>query len=94
MLMVRPPGLPFPGRKALALGMLFFVVFVITHVAMVFATGALRNLNHMFAGAESTNWAGFWIFVVALAVIATVWELARPMVLAPIARLLGRVTQR
>ena len=43
--------------------MIFFVFFVITHVAMVFATGALRNLNHMFAGTDTTNWAGFWIFV-------------------------------
>ena len=74
--------------------MLFFVFFVITHVAMVFATGALRNLNHMFAGTDSTNWAGFWIFVIALAAIATLWELARPMILAPIASLLGQVTQR
>ncbi|MFT4166303.1 MAG: cytochrome b/b6 domain-containing protein [Microlunatus sp.] len=74
--------------------MIFFVFFVITHVAMVFATGALRNLNHMFAGTDATNWAGFWIFVVALTVIAVLWELARPMLLAPIANLLGRVSQR
>lgn len=74
--------------------MLFFVFFVITHVAMVFATGALRNLNHMFAGTDSTNWAGFWIFVVALAAIAVLWELARPIILAPIANLLGQVSQR
>ena len=74
--------------------MIFFVFFVIAHVAMVFATGALRNLNHMFAGTDATNWAGFWIFVVALTVIAVVWELARPMILAPVASLLGRVSER
>ena len=30
----------------------------------------------------------------ALAVIAVVWELARPMIVAPIANLLGHVSQR
>lgn len=74
--------------------MLFFVFFVITHVAMVFATGALRNLNHMFSGTDATNWTGFWIFVAALTVIAVLWELARPVILAPIASLLGQVSQR
>jgi len=74
--------------------MIFFVAFVIMHVAMVFATGALRNLNHMFAGTESTSWTGFWVFTGGLAVIALAWEFARPVLLAPVANLLGRVTQR
>jgi thiosulfate reductase cytochrome b subunit len=74
--------------------MLFFVLFVIGHVTMVFATGALKNLNHMFSGTDSTNWAGFWIFAGGLFLIAVVWELARPVILAPIANLLGRVSQR
>ena len=29
--------------------MLYFVPFIIVHVILVFATGALRNLNHMYA---------------------------------------------
>ena len=29
--------------------MLYFVAFTVVHVALVFATGALRNLNHMYA---------------------------------------------
>lgn len=74
--------------------MLFFVVFVITHVAMVTATGVLKNLNHMFHGTDSTNWTGFWIFVGALAAVAVAWELSRPMIVAPIANLIGRVSQR
>jgi thiosulfate reductase cytochrome b subunit len=81
--------------------MIFFVLFIIVHVTLVFATGALRNLNHMYAAQGSTdptalagNWAGFWIFVASMVVIAAGWVAARPLVLAPIARLFGTVSAR
>lgn len=71
--------------------MLYFVLFIVVHVTLVFATGALRNLNHMYAGQEADNWAGFFIFLVSLAVIVGAWFAARPIVLAPIASLFGKV---
>ncbi|WP_166875104.1 cytochrome b/b6 domain-containing protein [Salinibacterium sp. ZJ450] len=74
--------------------MLYFVAFIIIHVALVFATGALRNLNHMFGGTDVVNWAGFWIFFVSLLIIVGGWIAARPLVLAPIAKLTGKVTGR
>ena len=81
--------------------MLFFVAFTVVHVFLVFATGALRNLNHMYAAQGSTdptayadNWTGFWIFVASLVVIAAAWIAARPVVLAPIARRFGTVSGR
>ncbi|WP_448256066.1 cytochrome b/b6 domain-containing protein [Microbacterium aurum] len=81
--------------------MIYFVLFIIVHVALVFATGALRNLNHMYAAQGSVdgvqyadNWAGFWIFIASLVVIAGGWIAARPLVLAPIARLFGTVSSR
>lgn len=81
--------------------MLFFIVFIVIHVALVFATGALRNLNHMYAAqgsvdgvAYADNWTGFWMFVLSVAVIAGAWVAARPLVLAPIARLFGTVSGR
>ncbi|MGO4689615.1 cytochrome b/b6 domain-containing protein [Glaciibacter sp. 2TAF33] len=74
--------------------MLYFVGFIFVHVALVFATGALRNLNHMYAGADVVNWAGFWIFFGSLVVIVGGWIAARPLVLAPIAKLSGKVTGR
>jgi len=74
--------------------MLFFVVFVIVHVFLVFATGTLRNLNHMFAGSDQISWVGFWWFVAGLAVTAVAVILARPLVLAPIASLFGKVSNR
>lgn len=81
--------------------MLYFVAFIVVHVALVFATGALRNLNHMYAAqgsadptAYADNWAGFWIFAASVIVMAGGWIAARPLVLAPIARLFGTVSAR
>lgn len=81
--------------------MIYFVFFIVTHVLLVLATGALRNLNHMFAAQGSTdpaayadNWTGFWLLVLSLVVIAAAWVAARPMLLAPVARIFGKVTNR
>ncbi|GAB2706989.1 thiosulfate reductase cytochrome b subunit [Microbacterium marinum] len=81
--------------------MLYFVVFIAVHVALVLSTGALRNLNHMYAaqgsadpGAYAGNWTGFWLFALSLAVIVGAYVAMRPMVVAPIARLFGNVSGR
>lgn len=74
--------------------MVFFVAFIVVHVALVFATGALRNLNHMYAAHDGENWAGFWIFAASMLVLAAGWVAARPAVIAPLARLFGEVQQR
>jgi len=73
--------------------MIYFVVFIVMHVALVFATGMLRNLNHMYAGQDAVSWDGFWIFAASLVVIASGWIAARPVVLVPIARLFGKVSR-
>jgi len=74
--------------------MIYFVLFIFVHVVLVFATGALRNLNHMYGAQDAVNWTGFWIFAASLVVIAAAWVAARPLVLAPIARLFGKVSGR
>ncbi|WP_253259143.1 cytochrome b/b6 domain-containing protein [Subtercola boreus] len=74
--------------------MLFFVGFIIVHVALVFATGALRNLNHMYGSSDEVNWIGFGIFFASLVVMVATWIAARPLVIAPIASLFGKVTAR
>ncbi|WP_082484777.1 cytochrome b/b6 domain-containing protein [Microbacterium sp. Leaf151] len=81
--------------------MLFFVAFIVVHVALVLATGALRNLNHMYAARGSVDPAAFTsdptgllIFAASLLVMAVGWAAARPRVLVPIARLFGDVKQR
>jgi magnesium-transporting ATPase (P-type) len=81
--------------------MLYFAVFIFVHVALVFSTGALRNLNHMYAAqgsvdptAFASNWTGFWMFAVSLLVIAGAWVTCRPILVASIARLFGTVSRR
>lgn len=89
------------ARKVHFPTMLFFVAFIIVHVALVLATGALRNLNHMYAARGSEDPAaytsdptGLLIFAASLVVMAAAWVAARPAVLVPIARLFGEVKQR
>lgn len=74
--------------------MLYFVAFIIAHVALVMLTGFLRNLNHMYASQDAVTWTGFWVFVASLVVIAVGWVAARPLVIAPIAKLFGNVSGR
>lgn len=73
--------------------MLYFVLFIFVHVTLVLATGALRNLNHMYGGSDDINWVGFSIFGVSLVVMVAAWFLARPLFLRPIASLTGSVTR-
>lgn len=75
--------------------MIYFVLFIIVHVALVMLEGMRRNLNVMFAARhDDTGWAGFWLFVAAMIVVAVGWVATRPLVLAPVARLFGRVSGR
>lgn len=74
--------------------MLYFVAFIVVHVALVMLTGFLRNLNHMYASQDAVSWTGFWVFVASLVVIAIGWIAARPLVIAPIAKVFGNVSGR
>jgi thiosulfate reductase cytochrome b subunit len=74
--------------------MIFFCGFIVIHVFLVMTTGALKNLNHMYAARDVVDWVGFWVFAGSLAIIGLAWFAVRPLVLAPIARLFGSVTSR
>lgn len=74
--------------------MLYFCAFIVVHVALVLSTGLLRNLNHMYAAEDSTNWWGLVIFLVSLMVLLGGWLAARPLVIASIASLFGTVKSR
>jgi len=66
--------LPGPVAKALHWPtMLFFVAFVVVHVLLVFTTGALRNLNAMYAGQDAVSWLGFWLFAGSIALMVLAW---------------------
>lgn len=74
--------------------MVWFVGFTIVHVTLVLATGALRNLDHMYAGRDDESWAGFAVFAASVVGMVVVWVLARPPILNRLAALGGTVRQR
>jgi thiosulfate reductase cytochrome b subunit len=73
--------------------MLYFVLFITVHVTLVMATGALRNLNHMYATRDDDSWVGLWIFMISLLIMIVAWVAARPVVLRAIASLTGKVSR-
>lgn len=69
-----------------------FLAFIVVHVALVLFTGAVHNLNVMFAASDSMSWLGTIIFVVSLAVLAAVWFALTPGVQKRLASLTGTVS--
>jgi thiosulfate reductase cytochrome b subunit len=56
----------------------WFLFFILIHVSLVVTTGALRNLNHMFASQDTESWTGFWVFSASMVVIIVAWVAATP----------------
>ena len=84
----------FPERLARALHypvMLFFIAFTFVHVLLVLTTGALRNLNAMYASRDSDDAVGLVIFLLSVVAMVGGWMLAKPLVLVPLAERFGRV---
>lgn len=67
------------ARSVHFLVLVWFLLFIVIHVTFVFTTGALTNLNHMFAGRADGSWAGFWIFVLSMVVVVAGWVAATPL---------------
>jgi len=58
--------------------LVWFLVFIVIHVTLVFTTGLLRNLNHIYAGRNDDSWVGFWIFAASMVVVIVGWVAATP----------------
>ena len=87
--------LPLEVTRKIHVGvMVYYLLFIVVHVTLVMATGALRNLNHMYTGTDDVSWTGFWYFAASMVVVVIGWVLARPMFLQPIASIGGKVTAR
>ena len=71
--------------------MLYFALFIVVHVFLVLTTGALNNLNHMYAVRDDQSWWGFGLFVLSLVIMAAAWVALKPSILATIAGLTGKV---
>lgn len=85
---------PIEAARAIHLPVMFyFVAFVAVHVGLVLATGALANLNHMYAGRDDDGWAGVAVFALSLGAMAAGWLLARPLFVRPLAALTGKLSR-
>lgn len=73
--------------------MIAFILFVIVHVFLVFATSSLRNLNHMYTSRDVVDFWGLVIFLGSVTVTAVAWFLVRPAFVVPLASKLGKVTK-
>lgn len=69
------------ARSLHFLVLVWFLLFIVMHVTLVFATGALRNLNHMYALRNDDSWIGFWIFAATMVVVIVGWVAASPFTL-------------
>ncbi len=56
----------------------WFLMFIVMHVTLVLTTGALRNLNHMYASQDNGSWVGFWIFAASMVLVIVAWVAATP----------------
>jgi thiosulfate reductase cytochrome b subunit len=83
-----------PTRVVHVAVMVVFLVFIAVHVTLVLATGALRNLNHMYGGRDDDSWVGFGIFAASLVLMIVTWWAATPRALSRIAARTGTVARR
>jgi DMSO/TMAO reductase YedYZ molybdopterin-dependent catalytic subunit len=59
----------------------WFLLFIVIHVTLVFTTGLLPNLNHIYAASDNDSWIGFWIFAASMVVVIVGWVAATPFTL-------------
>lgn len=86
---------PLPATKRLHWWTtLFFVAFIAVHVFLVLATGAINNLNHMYAVRDDQNPAGAIVFAVSLVASIAALLLARPRLVRAAAARTGTVVKR
>ena len=61
--------------------LVWFLLFIVSHVALVFTTGLLNNLNHIYAVRNDDSWIGFAVFAVSMVVVIIGWVAATPFTL-------------
>jgi sulfoxide reductase catalytic subunit YedY len=69
------------ARSVHFLVLAWFLVFIVIHVTLVFTTGLLPNLNHIYAARNNDSWVGFWIFAASMVVVVVAWVAATPFTL-------------
>jgi thiosulfate reductase cytochrome b subunit len=74
--------------------MWFLVAFTAVHVFLVLATGAVRNLDHIYAVRDDQSWAGVIVFAISLVLTAALVAVLRPPVVRWVAARTGTVLHR
>jgi DMSO/TMAO reductase YedYZ molybdopterin-dependent catalytic subunit/thiosulfate reductase cytochrome b subunit len=69
------------ARSLHFLVLVWFLLFIVTHVALVFTTGLLNNLNHIYTARNDDSWVGFSIFAISMVVVIVGWVAATPFTL-------------
>ncbi len=69
------------ARSLHFLVLVWFLLFIVMHVALVFTTGLLNNLNHIYAARNDDSWVGFSIFAISMVVVIVAWVAATPFTL-------------
>ena len=69
------------ARSVHFLVLVWFLFFIVIHVTLVFTTGLVANLNHIYAGRNDSSWIGFTLFAVSMAIMIFVWVAATPFTL-------------
>jgi sulfoxide reductase catalytic subunit YedY len=59
----------------------WFLLFIVIHVTLVFTTGLLKNLNHVYAARNDDSWIGFTVFAASMVVCIVGWVAATPFTL-------------
>lgn len=88
---------PFPARLSKRIHwatMWFLVAFTAVHVFLVLATGAIRNLNHLYALRDDDSPAGALVFGITVIGTVALVLLLRPSVVRAAAAKTGTVLQR
>jgi len=70
------------ARSLHFLVLVWFLLFIVIHVTLVFTTGLLRNLNHIYAARNEASWVGFWVFAASMVLVIVSWVAATPLTLA------------
>jgi thiosulfate reductase cytochrome b subunit len=73
--------------------MLYFVGFTAVHVFLVFFTGALANLNHIFTARDAIDAWGLAVFAVAMLIIVSGWFVTKPFFMGQLAARFGTLSK-
>jgi len=71
--------------------MIYFVAFCVVHVSLVLVTGAVRNLNYMYASRDDSTWWGVAIATVSVAAMVAGWFAIRPGLMTRVGSSFGKI---